>query len=80
MAPKPSGAGTLQILGVSCIAGIGFTMSLLVGSLAFAGARELEDASKLGVLSASLGSALLGLGVLWFSGRSPARTEEPRTV
>jgi NhaA family Na+:H+ antiporter len=50
--------------------GIGFTMSLLVGSLAFAGARELEDASKLGVLSASLGSALLGLGLLWFSGRS----------
>jgi NhaA family Na+:H+ antiporter len=69
LAPKPSGATSLQILGVSCVAGIGFTMSLLVGSLAFAGSRELEDASKLGVLTASLASALLGLFVLSLSSK-----------
>lgn len=72
-APKPPGATTLTILGVSCLAGIGFTMSLLVGSLAFEGARELEEASKLGVLSASLGSALLGLGLLSLSRKGEAR-------
>jgi Na+:H+ antiporter, NhaA family len=70
LAPKPSGATALQIFGVSCIAGIGFTMSLLVGSLAFAGMRPLEDASKLGVLTASLGAALLGLGVLSVSSKA----------
>jgi Na+:H+ antiporter, NhaA family len=70
LAPKPSGATSLQILGVSCIAGIGFTMSLLVGSLAFAGARELEDSSKVGVLTASLAAALLGLLVLSLSDKS----------
>jgi Na+:H+ antiporter, NhaA family len=69
LAPKPTGATWPHILGVSCFAGIGFTMSLLVGSLAFTGARELEDASKLGVLTASLGSALLGLAVLSLSGK-----------
>jgi NhaA family Na+:H+ antiporter len=70
MARRPFGANTVQILGVSCLAGIGFTMSLLVGSLAFTSARVLEDASKLGVLSASLASALLGLGLLSLSGKS----------
>jgi NhaA family Na+:H+ antiporter len=82
VAPRPSGASTLQIVGVSCIAGIGFTMSLLVGSLAFTGMREFEDASKLGVLSASLASALLGLGLLWFSDKTEAavRADEPRAA
>jgi Na+:H+ antiporter, NhaA family len=82
LAPRPSGATALQIVGVSCVAGIGFTMSLLVGSLAFTGARELEDASKLGVLTASFGSALLGLGLLSLSGKSEdaVREAEARAV
>jgi NhaA family Na+:H+ antiporter len=67
LAPRPSAASSLQILGVSCIAGIGFTMSLLVGSLAFGDARKFSDASKLGVLSASLAAALVGLGLLLLS-------------
>ncbi len=67
VAARPTGATSLQIIAVGCLAGIGFTMSLLVGSLAFSSARGLEDASKLGVLSASLGSALLGLGLLRMS-------------
>jgi NhaA family Na+:H+ antiporter len=79
VAPRPSGAGTLQILGVSCIAGIGFTMSLLVGSLAFSGARGFEDASKLGVLSASLASALLGIGLLALSGKTDDAASDAET-
>jgi NhaA family Na+:H+ antiporter len=75
LARNPSGATTRQILGVSCIAGVGFTMSLLIGSLAFSGARLLENASKLGVLTASFAAALLGLGLLSFAPRgSPARS------
>jgi NhaA family Na+:H+ antiporter len=71
LAPKPTQATWLQVLAVSCIAGIGFTMSLLVGNLAFAGARSLEDQAKLGVVTASLVSALLGLALLRFF--SPTR-------
>lgn len=80
LAPPPSGASKLQILGVSCIAGIGFTMSLLVGSLAFAGTRPLEDASKLGVLSASLGAALVGLALLSFSREGVEHASDAREM
>jgi Na+:H+ antiporter, NhaA family len=78
LAPRPSGASFLQIMGVACMAGIGFTMSLLVGSLAFGGVRALEDASKLGVLSASLAAALVGVGILSVSsnGVGIARSDE----
>jgi NhaA family Na+:H+ antiporter len=79
IARRPFGASTQQILGVSCLAGIGFTMSLLVGSLAFERMRVLEDASKLGVLSASLAAALLGLGLLALAGKrgGPERDRDP---
>lgn len=49
-----------QILGMSCLCGIGFTMSLFIGTLAFSGNIELMNEVKLGILSASLMSALLG--------------------
>ena len=57
-------------MGVACIAGIGFTMSLFVGSLAFGRARALEDASKLGVLCASVAAALVGVGLLLLASKS----------
>jgi len=49
--------GWAAVVGGGTLAGIGFTVSLLIASLAFKGA-ELEEA-KLGVLTAALGSALL---------------------
>ena len=61
-APAPP----LQMLGVSMLAGIGFTMSLFIGSLAF-GAGDLATPVRFGVLGGSLISALLGLAVLWFT-------------
>ena len=63
LARLPSGANWLHIYGVSCLAGIGFTMSLFIGSLSF-DAPELMNDVRLGVLSGSLISALLGFGVL----------------
>lgn len=54
-----------QMLGISILAGIGFTMSLFIGSLAF-GSGDLATPVRFGVLGGSLVSALLGLIVLWW--------------
>jgi NhaA family Na+:H+ antiporter len=54
----------MSVVGVSMVAGIGFTMSLFVGALAFYGAAELEAPIRLGVLGGSVVSALLGLAFL----------------
>jgi NhaA family Na+:H+ antiporter len=63
----PDGASWAQLYGVSACAGIGFTMSLFIGSLAFAGANAgLEPMVRLGVLVASVLSAAVGYGVLRF--------------
>jgi Na+:H+ antiporter, NhaA family len=60
-APLP---GTLpQMLGVACIAGIGFTMSLFIGALAFKD-PALATPVRLGVYAGSVISAVLGLMLL----------------
>lgn len=71
MAVLPDGVNWLQIHGVSCLAGIGFTMSIFVASLAFSQA-ELLYAAKAGILLGSLVSALLGIGLLKIAS-SPSR-------
>ncbi len=61
----PQGATRLQFFAVCVLCGIGFTMSLFIGGLAFEGlGAELETQLKLGVLGGSLLSALLGVGLL----------------
>jgi Na+:H+ antiporter, NhaA family len=52
-----------QIIGVGCIAGVGFTMSLFVGALAFTD-PALATPVRLGVYAGSIFSALLGLFIL----------------
>ncbi|MCB2413218.1 Na+/H+ antiporter NhaA [Demequina sp. TTPB684] len=56
-----------DVLGMSSLAGIGFTVSLLIGDLAFAGERVSEV--KMSVLAASLLSALLGSAILLWRDR-----------
>ena len=63
-ASPPEGASTRQIYGVSVLCGIGFTMSLFIGLLAFPGAPALQEGVKLGVLAGSVASAILGAGIL----------------
>ena len=66
----PAGASTRQFFGVCVLCGIGFTMSLFIGGLAFAGqAADYETQVKLGVLGGSLIAGLLGVALLW---RAPA--------
>jgi Na+:H+ antiporter, NhaA family len=65
LAKLPDGATWRHMLGVSCLAGIGFTMSLFIGSLAFSN-PTLEEQVRAGVVVASLMSTLLGLGILLF--------------
>jgi NhaA family Na+:H+ antiporter len=59
LARLPDGANWGQLYGVSACAGIGFTMSLFIGTLAFAD-PALQPTVRLGVLVASLLSATLG--------------------
>ena len=63
IARLPHGAGWLHIYGISCLAGVGFTMSLFIGSLSF-GNPELMNQVRMGVLSGSLVSAILGYTAL----------------
>ncbi len=57
-ADMPMGAGRLQLFGTALLCGIGFTMSLFIGLLAFAGNPALQEQVKIGIL---LGSGLAGL-------------------
>ena len=61
----PTGASWSQFLGVTVLCGIGFTMSLFIGTLAFAGqSPELEVQLKIGVLCGSVLSAIAGTIIL----------------
>jgi NhaA family Na+:H+ antiporter len=64
-AALPAGATTRQFSGVCVLCGIGFTMSLFIGGLAFEGlGAGYETQVKLGVLGGSLASALAGVALL----------------
>ena len=61
----PDGATWRQLYGVAVLCGIGFTMSLFISSLGFAGNPAANEATKLAVLAGSFCAAALGLGLLW---------------
>jgi len=64
LADVPMGATMSQLLGVSLLCGIGFTMSLFIGMLAFANSPILQDEVKIGILSGSVLAGLAGWAVL----------------
>ncbi len=63
IAKLPLRASWTQVYGVSLLCGIGFTISLFIGALAFGGADN-QAAAKLGVLTGSLVSGMAGWLVL----------------
>lgn len=67
---RPAGASWVQVLGACILCGIGFTMSLFIGGLAFEGqSADYEVRMKLGVLTGSVIAAILGSLVLLRAGR-----------
>ena len=63
LARLPDGVNWAMIYGLSCLAGIGFTMSLFIGSLSFDDLTQM-NAVRMGVLAGSVLSAILGYSVL----------------
>lgn len=64
IAKRPKGMRWMQLYGVGLLAGIGFTMSLFIGGLAFPGDAQVQDSVKIGVLGGSILSAIAGYVVL----------------
>ena len=65
----PSGVQWRHILGAAWLGGIGFTMSLFIGQLAFADKPSLFEEARLGIIMASTISAIVGLTWLYLSVR-----------
>lgn len=74
---RPSGATWMQVYGVSLLCGVGFTMSLFIGVLAFPGAVDspVQIEVKLGVIAGSILSAVAAAVVLALASR--ARVVDP---
>ncbi len=72
IAQMPTNASWVQLYGVSILCGVGFTMSLFIGGLAFE-LSEFKAPVRLGVLTGSIVCAVLGYALLRFSPEEPAR-------
>lgn len=70
--PRPVGTTWLQVYGVACMCGIGFTMSLFIGALALP--PDLQPQVRLGVILGSVLSAVMAVIVLRWSPRSSGST------
>lgn len=64
LAEAPRNASWAQVYGMAVLCGIGFTMSLFIGGLAFAGAPHAMDAVKVGVFAGSILSGVAGWLIL----------------
>jgi NhaA family Na+:H+ antiporter len=75
-AALPHNANWGQVLGVSVLCGIGFTMSLFVGALAFeSGTSPYAGADRMGILTGSILSAVLGYVIMRMTCRAATRPE-----
>lgn len=79
-ARRPTGAKWLELYGVSALCGVGFTMSLFIGALAFPAADALHEAQvRAGVVMGSVASVLMGMAVLAISAARRAREGSDQT-
>ncbi len=70
IAQMPNNANWMSFYGVGILAGIGFTMSLFIGNLAFVENIEYIDGVKIGVLAGSLLSTLIGYSLLLLTAKN----------
>lgn len=75
LAAAPAGASWAQVYGAALLTGIGFTMSLFIGILAFGDANQAQV--RMGVIAGSCASALAGAAVLVLAGRRRDRLLGP---
>ncbi|QAY77526.1 Na+/H+ antiporter NhaA [Sphingosinicella sp. BN140058] len=75
LAPKPPHLRWLHIYGAALLCGIGFTMSLFIGELAFAEPAFIASA-KIGTLAGSAAAGLLGFLLLRFAGPMPSTAHD----
>ena len=71
IAPRPANASWRELYGAALLCGIGFTMSLFIGALAFPDSPAAVQAAKLGTLAGSFLSAVAGWCVLRFTAPPP---------
>lgn len=76
IAQLPQGSSWVQVLGAGCLAGIGFTMSLFIGALAFAD-ENLMNQVKVGVIGGSIVAALMGVTLLTYAARLAGNRRTP---
>jgi NhaA family Na+:H+ antiporter len=76
LAPMPPSARWSELYGASVLCGIGFTMSLFIGALAFQGSPQSIEQAKLGTLAGSLLSAIVGWIILRFARPQPFSEED----
>lgn len=73
---RPFAATWLQVYGMALLCGIGFTMSLFIGALAFEGSPQSIEQAKLGTLAGSLLSAIAGWIILRLAAPQPFSEED----
>ena len=71
-AGRPTGLGWRDLIAVSALGGVGFTVSLLIAELALADQGPLLDTAKAAVLLASAAASLVGAALLYRRGRAHA--------
>lgn len=79
IANRPENASWAEIWGISILCGIGFTMSLFVSGLAFAGNVLLIEEAKIGILMGSLLSSVVGFTILRLTSKHQQAESPPLT-
>lgn len=70
IAEFPAGVNNMQIIGISLLAGVGFTMSIFIANLAFIGFETYIDSAKIGILLGSVLAGLSGFVILRLNSKS----------
>jgi len=76
LSPRPAAASWRQLYGAAMLCGIGFTMSLFIGALAFPGDAARIDDAKIGTLAGSILAAIAGYLILRLAPPAAASDED----